>query len=609
MVLGMGYGPLLPVACAQEVKQPADAKPPVTPEKVQDLIKKLGAADFTVRQRAQQELARLGLFVFEDLQEAQQSDDIEISLRARQLVRGMNVQWFTETDLPEVAKVLKGYGEQSDADRSSRIDFLAKMSNRDGAAALCRLARYEPSSELSKRAALQLLQLPAPETSEGRESAAKQIEDICGSARRPAGQWLRLYAQTLRDSAKHADAWKKVTQEEQVALQNQPGSTSREIVRDLHRFHAILLKQIGRSAESLDAMRAAAALATKDATDLAEHFDWLVVHEGFVIIDELAAKSGMEVHSDPKLLYLLAESLLRRGDKAAAEKMAAEALALHPREANHHAEIAVNLQQRGLFAWSEAEFRAMISIDGRLAPFGLLQLSEMLHDIQEDERAGLALKDLLDRGLKDEFTRNWLEERSPIDSRRARMHYFFYCDALKKGDLAKAKGHLLDAIVQDPTEADVLIALYRLPNQTEAEKRDTKALIDNTAEKFVADVKEASEPLEELGGTGIDGLSIEHKRYLGMACNQYAWLVSNTYGDFDEALRCGLLAVEIDPKEAGRIDTLARCYYAKGDVDSAIRSQSMANKLEPHSGAIARQLKFFQEEKARRAGTEAKPKS
>ena len=100
---------------------------------------------------------------------------------------------------------------------------------------------------------------------------------------------------------------------------------------------------------------------------------------------------------------------------------------------------------------------------------------------------------------------------------------------------------------------------------------------------------------------------------MSLECNQYAWLVSNTYGDFDEALRCGLKSVEIypystgkelDPNIAGKLDTLGRCYWAKGDLEEAIKVQSKALKLDPHGGLIKRQLRFFEKELAAKQAAE-----
>ncbi len=225
----------------------------------------------------------------------------------------------------------------------------------------------------------------------------------------------------------------------------------------------------------------------------------------------------------------------------------------------------------------------------------------MLHDTGDDQRASDALKDLLDRMTTDDGIRSYLEEYGTLESRRSRMHYFLSCNAKKQGDEAKSKEHLQEAIRHDPGDADVLIALYRLPNQTPAELQDTKNLIEQTTQKFAEDVLEASGPLDSANPRGLDSLDPLQQKYIGQACNQYAWLVANTFGDQDEALRCGLLSVEVNPNESGRIDTLARCYYAKGDIDAAIRTQKSALKIDPHSGALARQLKFFESEKEAKA--------
>ena len=85
----------------------------------------------------------------------------------------------------------------------------------------------------------------------------------------------------------------------------------------------------------------------------------------------------------------------------------------------------------------------------------------------------------------------------------------------------------------------------------------------------------------------------EATRLLASANNQLAWLVSNTTGDFDEALRCSHRSLELAPDTAGFLDTLGRCYYAKGDYENAVKHQTRAAELEPHSGQIRRQLELF----------------
>jgi len=70
--------------------------------------------------------------------------------------------------------------------------------------------------------------------------------------------------------------------------------------------------------------------------------------------------------------------------------------------------------------------------------------------------------------------------------------------------------------------------------------------------------------------------------------------VANTEGDYDEALRSSQRSLELRPETAGYLDTLGRCYFAKGDYKNAVFHQSRAVELEPHSQQIRRQLELFQ---------------
>ncbi len=48
------------------------------------------------------------------------------------------------------------------------------------------------------------------------------------------------------------------------------------------------------------------------------------------------------------------------------------------------------------------------------------------------------------------------------------------------------------------------------------------------------------------------------------------------------------------PDRSGFLDTLGRCYYAKGDFANAVRFQTRAVALDPHSPAMLAQLELFQ---------------
>ena len=58
--------------------------------------------------------------------------------------------------------------------------------------------------------------------------------------------------------------------------------------------------------------------------------------------------------------------------------------------------------------------------------------------------------------------------------------------------------------------------------------------------------------------------------------NEYAWLIGNTEGDFDEAVKCSFKSIEISPEEGGLYDTLGHVYFGKGDWEKAVKYQAMA---------------------------------
>ncbi len=73
------------------------------------LIEELGNNQFVVRERAQQELVKLGFDAFDALAEAENSDDPEIAMQASYLVRLIRAQWTREGDPPAIQQILKDY--------------------------------------------------------------------------------------------------------------------------------------------------------------------------------------------------------------------------------------------------------------------------------------------------------------------------------------------------------------------------------------------------------------------------------------------------------------------------------------------------------------------
>ncbi|QDU28195.1 Tetratricopeptide repeat protein [Anatilimnocola aggregata] len=612
LFFGPAWCALLPAADPPEKRGAGDIDP-----KVAALVEQLGDDDFAIRQLAQARLSRMGLEAFDALVAAQYHPVLEVQMRARFLVRGMSVRWYDETDPPEVARLLKSYGEQSDEERRSRMDRLGNMEDLPSLTALCRLARYEVNPILSKHAAILVLHRPEPTKGDLRAQTATTIAAGIGASKRPAIQWLQTYCDTLRDPAASVAEWQVTIEKEQELLALQPALTSRQLVRDLYRWQIKLLQQLNRDQEAIALMRQTIDLLDGDPAQVTEIVDWLVHRQAWQVVIDVGDRFPHIVADDALLLYLRAQAFLALGknDKAAAKKaaeMAQTALELRKDNLEEHLRVAALLGDRGLFDFAEQEYRVVMktAAPGSVADFkARFQLSEQLHDQGQELAAAESLKPAIELmypegdDAKGEVARDMaIRARRDPEAVRSRMHYFFSRHYHEQKDHAKEKAELAKAIESDPTDADVLIGQFRLPNLTADERKEVIDQIEASAKDFRDQVAESRENAQEAQN---EQMRAQFNLQLAIACNQLAWLVSNTQGDFDEALKCSQRSLEVRPDEGGYWDTLGRCYYAKGDFENAVKQQSQAVKLQPHSGQIRRQLELFEQALARQRA--AKP--
>lgn len=574
---------------------------------VAELIEQLGAADFSERERAQAELSRLGLEAFDALIEAKKSDDIEIQLRANYLVRSMSVRWYVDGDPVEAIRILKGYGDQSTADRRNRMERLSRLDNQQGVVPLCRLMRFEEKPELSKRAALLVMNIEQPKEEADREALAKKIVETVGTSRRSAANWLRTYAKTMTDAEGTLADWQTLIKAEQETLARQPDQTNREVVRDLFRWNVSLLQRLNRNDEAVAVIRQTIALLDGSAEQVTEIVDWLVEREAWPAVQEVADRFPGSFNDSPLLLYRLAETQLKSGNKELADQTAQRALELKPEALDEHMLVGYRLQERGLFDWAEREYRKVLETaqPGSRTDFRTrFWLSEMLHDLDQEKNAADTLQPLVDLMDRDESAKAQAVNsgRDP-EAIYARMRFFRGRQANEEKRHDEARKEYLKALEYDPTDADVLISLYRMPNNQE-QANEIKEKIEQATEIYRKEIEEFSESLE---GTNVPQEKAIYGAQVAMSCNQFAWLVSNTFGDFDEAVRASHRSIELRPENnAGYLDTLGRCYYAKGDLVNAVKYQSQAAKLDPHTRAIQRQLEQFKKELAAKEAAEAK---
>jgi tetratricopeptide (TPR) repeat protein len=574
-------------AAPQAKAQPRAASESLV-DRIDQLIEQLGDDEFTVRERAQAELARIGVEAYDALQGAVAHEDIEVAARAQYLVRVIREDWSRAGDSPEVAELLKDYERLDDRQRRERINALAARPDSEGLSALCRIARFDKSPSMAKWAALAVITEKLPDDVDW-DQRGKTILEALGRSKTAAANWLRLEVQTHSDPEKAVDEWAKIVAAEESTLSRGPQGLSNEIVVALLRRQATLLEQLKRLDDAQTAMFRMLDFERETVVALPEVMNWLIQHQRWDELDKLAERFESRLEQQPELLYLLADAATEQGDEDKAARLAERALTLNPADQSKHFQVALRLQQRDRTDWAEAEFRRVIGIgpQGSLLTFAAQSsLSEMLHDLEKHQAAAEVLAAAIAEIEKNDELRRAVDERLGREVRtlKSRLLYFEARHFDAQGDRQKKVERLDKAIATDPTDADVLIALYRLPEQDDARRQKTRDLIRKAADYYRNQIQADPEDSTPY--------------------NQFAWLVGNTEGDQSEALRHSQKSLELRPGAAGYLDTLARCYYATGDLKNALKHQEQAVELEPGSGAMKRQLQFFRQEAKKKGGEE-----
>jgi tetratricopeptide (TPR) repeat protein len=551
-------------------------------KRIARLIEQLGDKDYFLREEAQEELNKLGFEAFDALSAAVNHDDLEIAARAKYLIRMIRVDWTTPDDPPEVQDLLKDY-ESLDADnRRIRMRALAQQMDGLGLLALSRLARFEKSILLSKQAAVELLSSSAAAA----PPAGKQAEPfrkMLVQSNRPAVCWLQAWLRLAEDPRVLTQQWPALVQAERQILRRAPAQSSPRILAVLMRFPVEQWVKRGETESALSAMRQMIRPENVKGESLQELLDWLLKQKAWPIITELVARSTSQVASDPLLLYTLARSKEEQGNVSLAEQLAGQAFHLNSESEEaqllQHRRMAYQLNQRGWFRWAKREFEYLLmqknEEENTLIAW---DYAGFLHDHGEDLRAAQVLESQNETMLMQIAIRNHLRIMPP--EVRTRKYYYYACHWLSQDNRAKQREALDHAYLVDPNDIEVLIASYHLPGETPEFKRKITAQIQQTATQLREAV--AAQPEN-------------HSNY-----NQYAWLIANTEGDLDEALKFSQESLKIVQKTpeaifftGGYLDTLARVYYARGNYAAAVKIQTHALELEPSSGQIAKQLELF----------------
>ncbi|MEM6474176.1 MAG: hypothetical protein AAF802_31855, partial [Planctomycetota bacterium] len=261
-----------------------------------------------------------------------------------------------------------------------------------------------------------------------------------------------------------------------------------------------------------------------------------------------------------------------------------------------------SLYGRGKFDWAEREHLRIQEYHDLNTLVGLesrRQLAMMFGEQLRHREASSLLKPIVERIEKDrlyetrmlrwQFNSRFFRSLFHFENAQARLD-----SDVTEADLSEAKSELQLAYNLDTQNIDILIRMYSLDDPKDVDWKPTVVRqISDNREKLQREIA-ALQARRSISARD------NFQNNLGKAYNQYAWLVSNTEGDQEKALRWSQESLKYSRSQAdraARLDTCARCFYSLGRVEEAIEAQEEALVLDPHSPPMKRQLELFKASK------------
>ena len=585
-----------------------------TRRRVAELVEQLGASEYIARRSAEIELTEIGLPAFDQVLAATESPDPEVAAASQYLLSKLSIEWASPDDPAVVRRLLSDYGGMDEADRLSIVDGIgqrlnSKTTGQGAVDALCRIVRFDPSEVVSRRAASAIINSKQLDLTGQRLTDIQRAQDRLDGAYGPSGReangWLdRFVQQPELPAADALDAWRAIADAESQRLTDDPEGSDAQaaIALDGNLLRLQLAVEDDGAAGTIDRLVGLAerefGADTGDAR-LAQAFDWLLEAKADGVIDQVFVSREAEMATKWGR-YLLATVRARQGRDEEADRLATAALETPHAEAvqllggralDGRVTIAARLRSAGYADWAHREYRGVVEAGPPLSAsvvYARTALADSLQDAARYADASLALQELTEQinadarskrdyvKLVEAWGDRWMKPINVLDARR---HYYRGLAHRAEGDEESARRSLTQAVQSDGGDADVLIAMYRSEDAPAAYRRDVVQRIRDLAEDFEQQIENDPGNDEPL--------------------NQWAWLISNTEGDYERAIEYSQRSLQLfnqrtGESDAGYMDTLGRCYFAAGRFEDAVRTQRAAVEEMPHMQVMRRQLAEFE---------------
>jgi tetratricopeptide (TPR) repeat protein len=564
---------------------------------IDQLIDQLGDDEYVQRQQAEAQLLERGVEAFAQLQAAEKHPDLEISTRAKYVLNQISIDWVRPADPPHVRSIMARYGELSNPSRLGKVAQLAKLENQQGYAALCRIARFESSGQVARYAALAVLEngfLPRDK----QKVVVEMLRGELGENAEAPQSWIHLYVSQLRSPKQIDPRWLTLLDDEIGLLAAETNETSESLALTLLHMYLGLCDHLSDDAAILSGLQRRIEIgANSDASlsaSLIDAINWLVDREHWDALSMLEDRYSGSIFEDPLVMYYLAIAREKQGRQDEAETLAKQALEFQGADFEQRNDVALMIADLGHHDWAEREWQAVIDAAEATDTESLSARESMalyrLNDRLEHEAAANLLAEAIDAIDEDPAIKAAFQSDPPalghLNRARSNRDFFLASHHESKGNYEQERLHLERAYKLERDNADIVIAMYRSKDAPEVYRKTSRR-------RLVSAVSRLEKSIKQLAA--MSPRTSQVKRVLAGHCNHYAWLVSNTEGDFAKAVERSELSLKLDPDNASYLDTLGRCYYAAGDLQSAIKVQREAIAMHPHLMVMRRQLQMFED--------------
>lgn len=552
-----------------------DVSAPISSRKqeIQNLITKLGDDDYIVRERAEVHLMRLGIEAFGELIEALNSPDPEIVRRAESVLSRIREVYQGEEN-ENLRGTINLYDMEQNISRKARcIQQIANpfpiYGNPDGAGfrTLCRIARFDEEIALRAEATKALLAAPPAGTTIQRNWFRSLAQQFAEHGNDELFRLIYDFSRLRGD----IDALKDAT-EQQVRRQAREQGVWVDYPVPLQPDQE-LTERLDRLRGSIDRFR------EKPEYRASDEQSWLDVLLLFALAD-FENTLGLDKQRDGTL-----ETIDRI--RIARKKLEPDDLPFDLFDGlsfNEHYYAGRYLFENNRLLWGERQLQIALETEDNLLLRQVIcnSLSNLYHLIGDLDKGIEVLDTMLEVLDSEEYKKQYPGARQETQREtEARRFCFLGQQAASKNDWVKAKEYVDKAIECDPGEIDSLILRYEVGKNVkdldENYRNRLKHLIESAIGKVEQQLNSAFYPPQII-------------------CNQVAWLLANTGGDYPTAKALIDVTIKLEPESPMYLDTQAHVFMLGKEYQKAVETQEEAVRLVPESGVFRQALKRFREQ-------------